>query len=278
MKKVKLWGAAIIIGLIIGLAALWTISKFHDLNEPINKYDAFVYSDRGMIYFFELRSKGRTIEGKLHQQRLWETSGNTPFIEENLYALSGQKTEKGYRFKVKKDSGSVEYNAWFSGPHLSVQKEGEKDFTLYNPVDQEELETYIQALRDYHVEENEKKQRREFFTKLRNVYGYLYSVPDSPFQLFIKIDEALLQGEVSGSLLLMDDEGNETKYALNGITDGKILELYTTVNGKETKLKGKFQEGAARFQLSFWMTDQKLTFQAVNEKEYKQKYESFKKK
>ncbi|WP_433957221.1 hypothetical protein [Cytobacillus horneckiae] len=68
----------------------------------------------------------------------------------------------------------------------------------------------------------------------------------------------------------------ETSYDLNGITDGLMVELFTTVDGKKTKLEGNFHEGATGFDLSFWTTNEKLPFYAVTEEEFNNIYEKFK--
>lgn len=276
MKKLKYWGAAAVIGLLIGTAFWWATSKVKDLKDPLNKSDAFVYSDNGILHWFELNSRRGKVTGKLHQQRFIEKAGKSPFKEEKIYSLTGETTEKGYKFKVNNDGKITTYEAWFSGPHLSVQKQGEKDIRLYNPVNHKELDGYIKALKDYHAEENENKRIRNFFSDLRSVYGYLYTAQDNSFQLFVKIDEALLEGELTGFLLIMDDKGKESKFVLNGVTDGRLVKFYTTVDGKTTKLVGNFHEGATGFNLSFWTTDQKLSFHAVTEEEYKQSYKEFK--
>lgn len=276
MKKLKYWGVAAVIGVLIGAAFWWVPSKVNELKDPLNKSNAYVFSDNGILYWFELNSKRGKIEGKLHQQRLIETAGKTPTMEENIYPLTGGTTKERYFFKAKYGTEMMRFAAWFTGPHLSVQKQGEKDSKLYNPVNWVELDSYVKALQDYHMEERENNQRREFFTALRNVYGYLYSASDSSFQLFVKIDEALLEGELTGSLLMIDDEGKETRHALNGVTDGHMLRLFTTVDGQTTKLEGIFHEGATEFDLSFWMTDQMLTFHAVTEEEFIQSYEEMK--
>src|SRR5690606_22093406 len=123
---------------------------------------------------------------------------------------------------------------------------------------------------------------RTFFSELNRVYGYLHSAEDGTYQLFLNIDEALLQGEVSGSLLVMTETGSESnpyeevKYEVNGITDGHMLKLFTIVEGQETKLEGNFIENASRFELSFWSTDQKLIFHSVTEDEFHMSYEEFK--
>lgn len=132
-------------------------------------------------------------------------------------------------------------------------------------------------------EQIEKERLNDFFTELHHVYGYLYTAENESLQLFLKIDEALREGELSATLLMMETTGDksnsykETKYTLNGITDGLMVEFFTTVDGEPTKLKGNFHEGAASFDLSFWTTDQKLLFREVTEEEFKQRYEKFKK-
>ena len=69
---------------------------------------------------------------------------------------------------------------------------------------------------------------------------------------------------------MLDENGIETRYALNGVTDGNMVRFFTTVDGKTTKLEGHFHDGAIGFDLSFWSSVQKLTFRAVTEEEFKQ--------
>ena len=282
MKRLKYWGVTAVIGLLIGVAFWWATSEVKDRKDPLNKSDAFVYSDNGILYWFELTSRKGKVEGKLHQQKFIEEIGKEPFMEEKKFPLTGETTEKGYEFKVNNGGEIMTFDAWFSGPHLLVQKQGEKDNKLYNPVDQEELDEYVKAIQFYHSEEKEKNRIKKFFSELDSVYGYLYSTENGSFQLFLKIDEALLQGELTGSLLMMTSTGNknnsyeETRYVLNGITDGQMVRFFTTVDGKETRLKGNFHEAATGFDLSFWTTNQKLSFHAVTEEEFKRSYEEFK--
>ncbi|MFJ8248064.1 hypothetical protein [Peribacillus asahii] len=288
MKKLKYWGVAVVIGLLIGVAFWWATSEGKDRKDPLNQSDAFVYSDNGILSLFELTSQKGKVEGTLHQQKIIEEAGKVPFIEEKKSPLTGEITEKGYEFKVNNGGNIMTFNAWFSKGNLVVQKQGEKDTEVYKAVDQEELDKYVKALQQdlqmaiYHSEEKEKNRLRKFFSDLDSVYGYLYSAENGSFQLFVKIDEALLQGELTGSLLMMTDTGSktnpyeETRYVLNGITDGLIVRFFTTVDGKETKLEGNFHNGATGFNLSFWTTNQSLSFQAVTEEEFKRKYEEFK--
>lgn len=284
MKSFKYWGVTVALALLIGVGISWTITKIKERNDPLNKSDAFVYSNNGTLYWFELASRKGKLEGYLHRQKLVNKIEEPVNIEEKKYLLDGEKTEKGYEFKVKVDGEIITYDAWVSGPHLSVQKHGEKDIRLYNPVNKEELGEYIDALKNYHAEEKENNRLRKFFTDLRQVYGYLYTSGNSSYQLFIKIDEALQEGELRGSLLMMNDTGDkiqpyqETRYDLNGITDGLMVEFYTTVDEKKVKMTGNFHEGAVSFDLSFWKSDEKLRFKAVTEEEFKQRYEDFTKK
>ncbi|MEK3886885.1 hypothetical protein [Bacillus sp. FSL K6-3431] len=290
MKKLKYWGVAALalIGLLIGVAFWWAASEVKDRKDPLNQSDAFVFSDNSILYWFELTSRKGKVEGKLHQQKIIEESEKDPFIEEKKSPLTGETTEKGYEFEVNNGEEIMTFDAWFSGADLLVQKQGKLNTKLYKAVDQEELDEYVKAVQQelqidiYHSEEKEKKRLKKFFSELDSVYGYLYSTESGSFQLFLKIDEATHQGELTGSLLMMTDMGNknnsykETRYVLNGITDGLILQLFTTVDGKETRLIGDFHEAATGFDLSFWTTDQKLTFHAVTEEEFKQIYEEFK--
>lgn len=279
---------ALLIGFLIGVAFWWTTSEGKDRKDPLNQSDAFVSSDNGILYWFELTSRKGKVEGTLHQQKIIEEVGKVPFIEEKRSSLTGETTEKGYEFKVDNGGNIITFDAWFSEGNLVVQKQGKKDNEVYKAVDQEELDKYVKAIQQelqvaiYHSEEKEKNRLRKFFSDLDNVYEYFYSAENESFQLFIKIDEALLQGELTGSLLMMTDTGSktnsyeETRYALTGITDGLMVQFFTIVDGKETKLEGNFYEGATRFDLSFWTTDQKLSFHAVTKEEFKQNYENFK--
>jgi hypothetical protein len=55
-----------------------------------------------------------------------------------------------------------------------------------------------------------------------------------------------------------------------------MLEFFTTVNGKTVKLEGDFHEGAAGFDVTFWKTDEKLSFHAVTKEEFHESYKKFK--
>lgn len=246
MKKLRYCGVAAVIGLLIGVVFWWATTEVKDRKDPLNKSDAFVYSDNRTLYWFELASRRGKVEGKLHQQKFIEEVGKAPFMEEKNSPLTGETTEKGYEFKVNNGGDIMTFDAWFSGPHLLVQKQGEKDNKLYNPVDQEELDEYVKAIQLYDSEQKENNRIKKFFSDLDSVYGYLYSTENGQFQLFVKIDVALLEGELTGSLLVMDHTGNknnpyeETRYVLNGVTDGHMVEFFTNVDGKKTNWKAIF--------------------------------------
>ncbi|WP_043930648.1 hypothetical protein [Bacillus sp. EB01] len=283
MNKSQFKGMAVVlIGLLIGFTAWWATTEAKVSSEPLNQHDAYVYSNNAMIHWFELNSRKGKVEGYFHEGKLIEEDDEPPLVERQRYPLTGKKTKNGYELTVNKDGNKITYEVAFSGPHLSVQRHGEKEAILYNPVKQKELDEYVTALLDYNVEKNEKDRIREQLTEIRNVYGYLHTPLDGDQLLFIKIDEALLEGELSASLLIVSDTGNagtpyeETNYALNGITDGNMLELYTYVDGKRFRLKGDFNNEATSLTLSLWTTEKKLDFYAVTEEEFKQNYEKFK--
>ncbi len=276
MKSFKLWGAIVIIASLIAIGLWWATTEMKDRRDPLNQADAFVYTDNGMLYWFELTSRKGRVEGNLHQEKLMDGYGESPYIKEKTFPLTGETTEKGYEFRVNADGKRVTYHAFFSGPHLSVQNQQEKESHLYNPVGDEELVEYVDALLNYHAEKKENDRIKNFFTDLRQVYGYLHTSEDGSYQLFIKIDEALLEGELTGSLFMVEATEDKkhpyekTKYMLNGITDGKMVELYTIADNKEVKMTGEFHGSAQRFDLSFWKTNKQLTFNAISKEEYQE--------
>ncbi|MFS0645900.1 hypothetical protein [Siminovitchia sp. 179-K 8D1 HS] len=286
MKKLKSLGAAVLIGLLIGAAFWWAAAEVKDRKDPLNKSAAFVHKDAGTLYWLELASRKGKVEGKFYQRNIKEEIGEVPFMKVKDYSVTGEKTGKGYELKVN-NGVDMTFDAWFSGADLIVKKQGEQGNKSYKAVDDEELDEYVKAIQEElqtaidQSEEKEKDRLNKFFSDLESVYGYLYSADNGSFQLFIKIDEALRQGELTGSLLMMADTGNEnnpyeeTRYVLNGITDGHMVEFFTTVNGKAVKLEGNFHE-ATGFDLSFWTTDEKLSFHEVTEEEFNQKYKKFK--
>ncbi|RDU37329.1 hypothetical protein DRW41_05635 [Neobacillus piezotolerans] len=279
-------GTAAII-LLIGIAAWWAVSAAGDRKDPLNKADAYAYRENGILYWLNLNSRGGKVKGKQHRMNIIEKIGDPPFLEEKHYSLRGEKTGKGYELTVTGDGKKITYAAWFNGPNLMVQEQG-RAADIYKAVGQKIIDDYVKDIQQefetavYHSEEKENKRLRKFFSDLNHIYGFLYTSENGSYQLFLKIDEALLEGELTGSLLLMADTGTpnnsyeETNYALNGITDGQMLEFYTNVDGKQTKLKGTFHGDAAAFDLSFWLSEDRLPFKAVMEEEYKRSYAEFK--
>ncbi|WP_059171679.1 hypothetical protein [Bacillus sp. FJAT-27445] len=276
--------------LLIGIVGWWAASAAGERKDPLNQADAFVYREKGILYWFDVKSQNGKVKGKRHQMRVIEEIGQPPFLEEKHYRLRGEEADKGYEFKVSGDKKTVTYAAWLTGPNLMVQEQGEATAKAYEAVGYEKIDKYVKEIQQehetavYHSEEKEKTRLRNFFSDLNHIYGYLYSAENGSFQLFLKIDEALLQGELAGSLLMMantrhpDKPYEETKYALNGITDGLMLEFYTKVDGKQAKLKGNFHGDATAFDLTFWLAGSKLLFHAVTEEEYKRSYTEFKEK
>jgi hypothetical protein len=286
MKKLKWWGVSTFIGLLIGVVIWWLTGE--DPRDELNKSAAFVYRDQGVLYWFEFNSRIGKVEGKLHKKVIIEEIGREPLLEEKDYPITGKKTDKGYELQIKDHKEIRRFDAWFSEKNLSVQEQGESDVKIYQAVGEEKLGQYENELQQewenvlYYAEEKEKNRKRKFLSDLKGVYGYLYSSAKERFQVFLKIDEAFEQGEAVGTLLVMEDTGNENnpyqevRYALNGITDGLMVEFFTTVDGQGTKLKGNFIEATIGLDMSFWMADKKLRFKAVTEEEFNQSYEEYK--
>ncbi len=272
----KLWVIVLLIG-VVG-AGWWMIAGAKDRDDPLNQFDAFVYSENGILYSFELTSKKGKVKGTFHKREIIEDDRGEPVLEDNEFPLIGEATEEAtYEFHVDEDGSMVTYHATFSNETLFVKREGEEESLPYKPVDEKELDEYVKTIQaelqvaNEELENKEYERLNKFFSEFTSVYGYLYAEEDVPFQLFMEVDEANFEGDVTVSLLMMDDSGDryeEREYELNGITDGHILELYTIVDGKEVKLEGNFHGDASSFDLSFWTTDKLLTFHAVTEQEF----------
>jgi len=286
MGKLKYWGLSVLAVVLIGAGFWWGTSKASDQKDPLNNSDAFLYDEEGSLYWFELSKRNEKVEGTFYQQKLIEEIGQVPLIEEKKYSVSGRTTEKGYELHINKDDQVVIYDARMDGKELILQKQGENSSQTYKAIDKRQLQQYKNELQDdletaiYHSENKEKERLKEFFSELNRVYGYLSSEENETFQVFFQVDEALLEGAVMGSLLLMEksEDGSykETNYEVNGITDGLMIRLYTTVDGESTKLEGRFLESSQSFEISFWLTDKKLTFHVVTEDEYHERYKDFK--
>lgn len=279
MKKIIIGTAAVLAMILIGGVVWWAISQ--------KETKIYVHSDEGVLMWLELSGGNHNIDGTLHHHQIIEEPGIEPFMEKKEYTLSGTKTENGFTLTAVYHDETRNFTGKLSGTDF-VLTEREKNPLKFAAVSKQELEGFIKKLEEeledavYHAEEREKTRIRQFFAELRNVCGFLYTAPDGSKQYFIKIDEALLEGELTGSLLATVNTGNEqnpfkeTTYPLNGITDGRLLNFYTNIDGKSKKLDGHFEDGVTGFHLSLWDSDEKLFFEAVTEEEYAQKSAAFK--
>ncbi|MFD2446916.1 hypothetical protein ACFSO7_23525 [Bacillus sp. CGMCC 1.16607] len=81
MKKIKYWSIAALIGLLIGVSFWWVSTEMKDRKDPLNKSDAFVYSNNAMLYWFELKSQKGKVKGILHEQKLMDGMGENPILK-----------------------------------------------------------------------------------------------------------------------------------------------------------------------------------------------------
>ncbi|MGV3487492.1 MAG: hypothetical protein ACO1OC_02775 [Tuberibacillus sp.] len=288
MRKAKYWGTAWFIGILIVAFMWWMISEIKDRKDPLNSSDAFVHYDDGILIWFELSHHRGKVDGQLHQMKIIEEIGQPPYMESKKYDLTGEKAKKGYKLKIKLGGNLETYDAWFSGGNLWLKRQKNKDRKYYKPVQKDELLNYKKAIQqDFQIaldqsEQKEKERINHFFSQLNMVYGYLSATNDGSTQLFLKVDEALREGELTCSLLMMEMTGDrnspykESKYVLNGITDGLMVRLYAEVDGEKVKLEGNFHGTALSFDLSFWKGNQKITFRSATEEEFKESHEKFK--
>lgn len=273
MRKFKHWRIVAVMLLLVGLALWWFASEIKERQVLLNQFDAFVYDDNDVLSWFELTSLNGKVKGEYHQQKI---------KEKETFSVTGKETEEGFELKVDKHGDVLIFDIKPSKSNLLVQKRGEKSSHLYRGVSREELATSVEANREYNTEYDEKIRWKQFTVALKRNYGYLYAEKNGTYQLFLKVDEVLFGGELSGSLFVMNANGDshkpykETRYVMNGITDGNMVEFFPTVNGKSTKLGGHFLKDATGLDLLFWITGEQLRFHAVTEKEFKQSYEKFK--
>lgn len=132
---------------------------------------------------------------------------------------------------MNKGSDIILLDAWISGGNLFIQKQGEKGNKVFKAVNEEELNKNEKTMQQEmqiaidQMEEKEKKRLKKFFSDFNSIYGFLYSRANDSYQLLLTINEATLEGEVTGTLLMMTNKGRgnnsyeETSYDLNGITD-----------------------------------------------------------
>lgn len=284
MNTFKYLGLAVLVGGLLISALLWWPS-LHPKG-PLNTPYAFVYKGgNGDFYWFDLTSSSRKVKGTLHQLDVVEEDSS---IQETKYPLTGKKTEEGYEFKLDFKGKTEKVDVEFSGENLLIKEKQGKYERLYRAVDRREFDQEIKDFQDeakeadYNEEQYFNQHADSFFSELDRTFGYLYSEKEEPFQLLLTIDEWTREGDVSGSLLMRTRKSDhnkpytETRYEMVGITDGSMLQLYTTVDGKKTKLTGHFHGDASQFELSFWETDRPLIFHAVTEEEFKTKEKAFK--
>ena len=277
----KRWKLIALVGLLIGIACWWVIYEVKNQSDPLNKSDAFVYSEDGILYWFELTSRNGKVKGTFYQHVLIEDEDvrDLPHIEEKQSPLTGEFTDTGYEWQTNEGGKIVTYVATLSEENLLIHKQGEEDSKLYRAVNKEKLAEYEMTIHEalqIAIDQNEEKEKsrlRKFFSEFNNVYGYYYTNDDKSLQLLIKVDEANLEGDVTATLLMTTKDNHksyeEKTYELNGITDGHMVEFYTVVDGMQTKLKGDFRTATTGFDLSFWTTNETLFFRAVTEKEMK---------
>lgn len=288
MSKLKFWVLMVVIILLVG-AFLWYVGQ-RNQHGASAKTDTFVYNEHGKLYWIEITGQRSNIEGTIHQRSISEKPGEVPEMVVKDENLTGETAEKGYVFTVNDNGKKRKFDARFSRSNLLLVKEqGKKETKTFHAAKDGELEKYVNDLHKKlqkaidRSEEKEKTRMQTFFSKLNSTYGFLYTAKNGEYQLFLKIDEALHQGELEGSLLVVTDTGDtddkpyeETSYVLHGMTDGLMVEFFTTSGGKETKMKGTFHKDASGLDLTFWKTDRNLTLDAVTEKEFEQKHHDFK--
>ncbi len=290
VKKRKGWSVIVLFGVFVGVVFFGMIFLIEERKDPLLKSDVFVFHDINILHWFEFTSREGKLSGKLFQQEIIQKQEELPFMEEKEYAVIVETTEKGYLLKAQNGKESKVFDAWISGENLKVQKQRTKEYKVYESMNKKERDDHVKALQhDLEIgldqtEWLEKKRFAQFVSEVESIYGYLSTADNGSTQLFLTIDEALLQGEVTASLSVITksksdkDQYEERKYILYGITDGFMVEFYTTLDGKETKLKGEFYGNASGFDLSFWTTNEKLSFHAVSKEMFRQQYNTYKSK
>ncbi|WP_071461518.1 hypothetical protein [Bacillus massilinigeriensis] len=269
--------AGVMIMLLISASIWWSNSKSGDPNDPLNMPYAFVYKGgNGDFYWFDITKRSGKVKGKFHQLNVVEEKSS---IKETAYPVTGKKTGKGYEIKISFKGKKQRSDVHFSGKNLLVKEKQGKFERLYRAVDKKEFDRVIENFQDeakranYNEEQFFNHHLDTFFSELDRTFGYLYARKNESLQLLLKIDEWTREGDVSGSLLVSTRSDNkkpyeETKYEVVGITDGSILQLYTKVDGKETRLIGHFHGNASKLELSFWKTKHRLIYRAVTEEEF----------
>lgn len=279
-----------VVTVLIITTSFWLVTgMIKNQNQPPHDSNLFVHHNNDSLSWIVLTNNRGNAAVEYHHDELVAEAGKEPFIQSEKQMWTGKTTRKGYDFSFKDENNSALYKAWFSNDLLVVQRTGDPDTQSYKLMSKEKHNELKNALEEkmqvaiYHAEANEKERLSTFFSELSRTYGYLHTNEKNSYQLLIKIDEALQEGELTATLFLFENKGNpadsteEETFILNGISDGMMIEFFTTVEGKDMTLTGHFNEDTTSFDLSFWMNnDIVLTFQAVSEKEFKQRNKAFK--
>ncbi|MGE6630612.1 hypothetical protein [Bacillus sp. NPDC077027] len=289
MNKLKVWIVAIIVVLLVG-AGGWTAYQATAQKNSLNHSHAFAYKTKDHLSWFKVTETKGKVTGHLNEKFVKE-SFLEPELFEDQYDLSGKVIESGYEFQVKQGKENVTYEVRFSGKDLSVKKQGEKKSKIYKAIDQKKLTTYQKAIQDrydeleYTAEFRQDQYRRNFTEKFNAAYGYIYTAQDGSYQLFLTIDEALREGEWSGSLLVTTVPGvdckpyKETTYEAFGLANGYTFHMFTDplVKDMQKSIKGTVDAEAKVIEIPFWKKGGMLKLKVVTEKQYKKQVEAFKK-
>ncbi len=276
MIKRNYWPAGLLLVLFGLTAFLWASGASEKRVEPVNRWDAFVLQEDGALSWFTLKKESKKINGTYHQRFINDDTNQPAFIDEQKYKVTGKETDNGYELSLEgKERKTLE--AWISGKDLSVKRAGQP-VALYKSASESELEKHQAVLEEeleaflYDYEYKEQQRIKAFFDLLRSKYGYIHIEEDRSLMIFIQFHEALYEGELSGSMLVLNKSGSalqEEEYEINGITNGKSLTLFAPVDGKSVKLEGEFSDNLKNIRLSFWLTREKLEFHEADREELK---------
>ena len=271
--------------LVLGLIVVnWAIKeKDKELDFPA----ILMHKEAGVLMWVELEKANKAqVTGRFNQWIQVEDEGKESHIDVRPSMINANYKKNEYKWNVMDDGEKHTYHGWVSDGKFLVQPEGETEPTTLHPVDEATLQAEQTALEqavestDEDAEYKEKNRLKHFFEKLNNVYGFVYASEDNHLQLFIKIDEALLEGEVSGLLTVTEWDADEQTYQekvyeANGITDGRMLEWFVEKEEESVKLEGSIQEEARWLELSYWNADQPLDYIAVTKDEYELRHKEF---
>ncbi|WP_027725136.1 hypothetical protein [Tuberibacillus calidus] len=266
----------IVIGLIVTISVFWFIGESYFSKTAGSQAKIFIYRDDHQLWWLSLTGRSHDVSGEYYRWTIQEKAGSPPTWQKQADSVTGKVTDDGYQLLMNRNGTKETFSAKYVDGKLMV-----KGFPL-TPVSQSKLKSYQQAFKEdweqtvYVAEQKENERLDRFFSDLRKVYGYLYAPDNSQEWLFLKVEEALREGEWSCTLQVVEKKPHRTTtYHLNGITDGLMAKLYTTVDGKSVTLEGKFRNVAKDLELTYWKTGETVHFQAVNETEYQKRWRSF---